>query len=160
MSRVDSHGSSSLVQKAMAFWQKVVLMFATCLFYKWPDHGLCLRISYIDDLADAGSKTAVLQSKKSITQIFECDEVGEINEYVDCTIQHNQKGGWMKLTQPVLLQSLKDEFVLPYEILSSPAVPGEVFTKDDDDTNKAEQKYYCKGVGKLLHLAKWSRVEV
>jgi hypothetical protein len=40
------------------------------------------------------------------------------------------------------------------------AVPGEVLTKDDDDTNKGEQKYYCKGIGKLLNLAKWSRMEV
>jgi Reverse transcriptase (RNA-dependent DNA polymerase) len=105
-----------LVQAAMAFWQKVVLMFATigfkqskadpCLFYKWSDHGLYLWISYIDNLAGAGSKNAVLHSKKLITQIFECDEVGEMNEYVGCKIQHNQKGGWMKLTQPVLLQSL------------------------------------------------------
>jgi Reverse transcriptase (RNA-dependent DNA polymerase) len=159
-----------LVQAAMAFWQKIVLMFATIgfkqskadpyLFFKCSDHGLCLCISYIDNLAGTGSKNAVLQSKKSITQIFECDKVGEMNEYVGCKIQHNKKGGWMKLTQPVLLQSLKDEFVLPNEILSSPAVPGEVLSKDDDATYNAEQKYYCKGVGKLLHLAKWSRVEV
>jgi hypothetical protein len=40
------------------------------------------------------------------------------------------------------------------------AVPGEVLTKEDDDTNKGEQKYYCKGIGKLLNLAKWSRMEV
>ena len=78
-----------LVQAAMAFWRKVVLMFATigfkqskadpCLFYEWSDHVLCLWISYIDDLAGAGHKTAVFQSKKAITQIFECDEVGEMN---------------------------------------------------------------------------------
>ena len=41
---------------------------------------------------------------------FDCDEVGKLNEYVGCKINFNQEEGWIKLTQPVLLQSFEDEF--------------------------------------------------
>ena len=44
---------------------------------------------------------------------FECDEVRELKEYVGCKVDYNRKEGWIKLTQPVLMQSYTDEFKLP-----------------------------------------------
>jgi hypothetical protein len=53
-----------------------------------------------------------------------------------------------------VLHSLKDNIILPDTITSYAVVPGKVLTKDNNDTSKAEQKCYEKGVGKLLHVAK------
>jgi hypothetical protein len=41
----------------------------------------------------------------------------------------------MQIIQPVLIQSLQDESNLLGDVLASPAVPGDVLTKVDDDTN-------------------------
>jgi hypothetical protein len=68
--------------------------------------------------------------------------------------------GCMKITQPVLLQSLEDEFDVPKgEPVATPGVPGEYLKSEPIDIDGNEQHMYRSGVGKLLHLAKWSRVE-
>jgi Reverse transcriptase (RNA-dependent DNA polymerase) len=129
-----------IIHAAMAFWRKVVLMFASigfkrskadpCLYYKWfQDEGLSLCTSFIDDKAGAGTRNAVLQTKCEIRHVFDCDEVGVMKEYIGCKIEHDQEGGGMKITQPVFLQSLQYEFTLRNDILASPAVPSDALTK-------------------------------
>jgi hypothetical protein len=73
-----------------------------------------------------------------------------MKEYIGCKIEHDQEGGWMKVSQPVLLQSLQDKFNLLNVVQASPAVPGGAFTKGDDDTTAGEKRYYRNGVQKLL----------
>ena len=41
---------------------------------------------------------------------LDCEDCGELNECVGCKIE--RKGDALKLTQPVLVKSLKDEFEL------------------------------------------------
>ena len=63
----------------------------------------------------------------------------------------------MKLTQPVLLQSFKDEFELPdAKTPNTPAAPGEVLRSGTDTSlmNKEMQTKYRSGTRKLLHLMK------
>jgi hypothetical protein len=67
------------------------------------------------------------------------------------------------LTQPVLLQSFQDEFDLPAEDYATPAAPNSVLlegAKDEEMLGPNEQATYRKGVGKLLHLARWSRPDI
>jgi hypothetical protein len=71
-----------------------------------------------------------------------------MKEYIGYKIGHDQEGGWMKITQPLLLQSLQDEFTLLNDVLVLPAVPGDVVTRGDDDSTAGEKRYYRKGVGK------------
>lgn len=159
-----------LIQAALAFWRKLVLVFISigfkrskadpCLFYKWTKEGLILWISFIDDLCGAGPILPLLQSKDEVMNIFDCDEVGPIKEYVGCKVEYKPNDGMMKLTQPVLLQSLKDEFNLPEEIVSTPAAAGEVLSKDTIDTSPHEQFTYRSGVGKLIHMMQWTRPEI
>ena len=70
--------------------------------------------------------------------------------------------GWMKLTQPVLLQSFTDEFELPTQKAMTPAVPGDVLQKSGDEPgmDAESQTKYRSGVGKLLHMMRWSRPEI
>ena len=160
-----------LIQAALAFWRKLVLAFLSihfqrskadpCLFFKWTNQGLVIWISFIDDMCGTGQKESLIQSKIELMKIFDCDEIGSIKEYVGCKVDYDPKKGKMKLTQPVLIQSLRDEFDLPEDIIvSTPAVPGTVLSKDVLDTTFEEQRNYHKGIGKLLHLLRWSRPKI
>ena len=53
----------------------------------------------------------------------ECDDTGEIQEYVGCKVQFDDENRTIKLTQPVLIQSFNDEFTLPQKNYTSPARP-------------------------------------
>ena len=62
-----------------------------------------------------------------------------MTEYVGCKIDYRPQEGMMRLTQPVLLQSFKDEFELPdEETPATPAVPGSVLIDGEVDTNQKE----------------------
>ena len=84
------------------------------------------------------------------------DEVGELKEYVGCKIEYNKKEGWMKLTQPVLAQSFKDEFELPTNNFETPAGPCTTLMPEGNKLSPKEHREYHKGVGKLIHMAKYT----
>jgi hypothetical protein len=43
-------------------------------------------------------------------QYFECEDIGELKEYVGCKIDQNKKDESLKITQPVIIRSFQDEF--------------------------------------------------
>jgi hypothetical protein len=92
---------------------------------------------------------------------FECDKLGRLKEYVGCKIDCNEEK--IKIMQPVLIQSFIDEFALPGELPVTPALHGDQLVKEEDnainDVSAKEHSQYLKGVGKLLHLMKYSRVD-
>jgi len=62
-----------------------------------------------------------------------------------------------------MLQSFKDEFDLDNQReTSTPAEPGSTLPKvpKDAKVDEKEQTYFRSGVGKLLHMVRWSRLEV
>jgi hypothetical protein len=160
-------------QAAMAFWRKLLEAFRAikfqrskadpCLYYAWTTHGLVLWTSWVDDLLIVGTKEGVKEAKEAMKQQFDCDEVGEMREYIGCKVQYNKEDGWLKLTQPVLMQSFIDEFDLPEgDVPKTPAVPGEVLQREEPENHLGakEQRIYRSGVGKLLHLMKWTRPDM
>ena len=52
---------------------------------------------------------------------FDCDNVGDVMEYVGCKIDRNESDGSMKFTQPVMLQSFGDEFEVSEKKPNTPA---------------------------------------
>jgi len=111
-----------LKQAAFAFWVQLLKALRDmkfdrsnadpCLYFKWTAIGLVLWISWVDDCVSVGRKELVLSAKKGMTDRFDCDEVGELTEFVGCKLDRTTDGG-LRLTQPVLLQSYVDEFDLP-----------------------------------------------
>ena len=91
--------------------------------------------------------------------LFECDDVGEFEEYVGCQVIRE-----LKLTQPVLIQSFADKFEIEEEIsVETPGAPGAVLTPVENqiDAIKTEiQTKFRSGLGKLLHLTIWSRPDI
>jgi hypothetical protein len=67
----------------------------------------------------------------------------------------------MKLTQAVMIQSFTDEFDLPTETTALPDRVGKVLSKDDGvPVGKEEVTKYRSGVGKILHMMKWSTHDI
>ena len=93
---------------------------------------------------------------------FDCDDVGEVKEYLGCKVDVEINNSALKLTQPVLLQSFKDEFDLPNSgrVQNVPAVAGSVLSPkvtDEEALGDKEHGEYRTAVGKLLHVCRWSR---
>ena len=59
-----------------------------------------------------GPKSEVLKAKSGLTGRLKCDDAGEMQEYVGCKIEIDQNLRSAKITQPVLIESLSDEFDL------------------------------------------------
>jgi len=115
----------------------------------------------VNDCLVCGRDDGVKEAKSRLKERFDCDDSGNLTEYIGCKIDRGD--GWMKLTQPVLLQSFEDKFDLPKtKPLATPAEPGKtLYSGEEEDLMDAlEQTKYRSGVGKLLHLMKWSRPEV
>ena len=105
-------------QAAMAFWIELLkcmmnMMYARsgvdpCLYYKWTIYGLVVWLSWIDDCMCWGPKNVVQKENQDFMDCFDCNDVGEVKEYVGCKIK--QVNGYLKFTQPVMLQSFEDKF--------------------------------------------------
>ena len=160
-------------QAAMAFWKELLKCMKDmqynrngadpCIYYKWTADGLAIWVSWVDDLMHWGPKDKVESEKTEVLSRFDCDDVGDVKEYVGCRVDMNENEGRMKLTQPVLLQSFRDEFKLTTSrVPKTPAEAGTVLVAGsmDSKVGKVEHTYYRKGTGKLLHMTRWSRPEV
>ena len=67
----------------------------------------------------------------------------------------------MKLTQPILVQSLQEEFKTSEKTLCALPVPnGKDLTSEGEQLNEEEKKIYRSGVSKLLFLMRYSRPDI
>ena len=66
-----------------------------------------LWLSWVDDCIKCGPAKDFLESKKN-AEYFNCEELGELDEYTGCKIDQNCEENLFKFTQPVLLQSFED----------------------------------------------------
>ena len=132
-----------------------------CVYFKWTAEGLIMWLSWIDDCMVWGPKEQMLIEKQEFMRRFDCDDVGPLEEYVGCKIERNREEHSIKFTQPVLLQSFTDEYDIEGREYATPADPNTVLVKAVHEAivNKTRQTYYRSGVGKLLHMTRWSRPE-
>jgi hypothetical protein len=124
---------------------------------------LILWLSWVDDCLVGGKDKGVKKAKAHMMELFDCDDVGELKEYVGCKVDYEREAGTMKVTHPVMIQSFQDEFELPEgKSSNTSAIPvtvmseGEVRHQVDDKI----QSTYRSGVGKLLHMMRWTRPEI
>ena len=163
-----------LKQAAMQFWREMRQAFKhmeydrsqadPCLYYKWINKKLTVWITWVDDCLIAGEEKVVERSKEDMMKLFDCNNIGDLQEYVGCKIEHDRDKKTMKLTQPVMIQSFLDKFDTNTDGMKprTPAIPGSILTKGDDRSNLTmkEQKKYWSGVGKLLHMMRWTRPDI
>ena len=72
-------------------------------------HALVIIISWIDDLLIIGNDENVKSAKKEIIWRFECENVGKLKKK-HAGYKLDRKGDAMKITQPIFIQNLEDEF--------------------------------------------------
>ena len=162
-------------QAAIRFWTLLVSVFRImaysrsqadpCLFFKWTtEWGLLVWLSWVDDCLCTGKDDGVVSAKNEFKKHFEVDDLGLLTEYVGCKIEYDRDRRRMKLTQPVLIQSINDEFDIPTcgQEPRTPAAPGQVLPPYDPSAplSPEELTKFRSGVGKMIHLMKWSRPEI
>jgi hypothetical protein len=110
-----------LKQAVVAVWHQLLLCMKNmemrrrtadpCLYHKWGEEGLVQIVLWIDNNLIIGSKKAVEKTTKDMMERFDCEDCGDIEEYVGCKIVRTNNA--LKFTQPVLMQSYSDKFKLP-----------------------------------------------
>ena len=162
-----------LKQAAYEYWlvllkamQKVGLLrnkADPCVYYRWTNNGLNIWSSWVDDILSAGDKKDVGQGREALKDHFELNEVGDLQEYVRCKVDYDREKGTMVLTQPVLIQSFEDKFNLEEygnRIPNTPASPNTTLMEGETKLGTEKHHKYCKGVGKMIHLSKYSRPDI
>jgi hypothetical protein len=99
-------------------------------------------------------------TRMQFNERFECDDFGELTEYIGCKIEYDREEKHIKVTQPVLIQTFVDGFKIdPKYKPSTPAEPGSVLAKCEERValSEVKQTEYRSGTDKLLHLMSWSR---
>ena len=107
-----------LKNAAKAYWMKLLECFNDmkygrskvdpCLYHKWIDGYLVLWISWVDDCLFICPRHMREQVRNELASRFDCDIVGNMDEYVGCKLERNDEEGSIRITQPVLLQSFED----------------------------------------------------
>jgi hypothetical protein len=161
-----------LKQAAMMFWKQLVKAMTNmkcernhkdpCMYYKQIKEGFIIWLSWVDDCVCIGPKKEVLEEVAKMKSLFDCTDIGAFKEYVGCKISRSEDNKTLKFTQPVLLQSYKDEFELPSTTFKIPAEPKQVLVKCEEgaELDPVNQKVFRSGVGKLMHMMRWSRPEI
>ena len=72
--------------------------------------GLIIWISFIDDMLVVCNEKYMADVKQKFTNTVDCDDMGAMVEYIGTKIDIDSKKHELKITQPVLVQSLPDEF--------------------------------------------------
>ena len=100
----------------------------SCLYHKWTKYGLVLWLSWIDDCFFTGPEKACQEAKTQMMQRFDCDEIGNMDEYIGCKLERNWENRSLKWTQPVMIQSFSDEYKTNTSRPSptTPAEPGQI----------------------------------
>ena len=158
---------------AKAYWQLLLGIMNSmgykrnrtdpCLFYKWDNTmGLIMRISFIDDMLVVCNEKYMDDVKQKFMNTVDCNDMGATVEYIGTKIDIDKTKRELKITQPVLVQSLRDEFEFenPNNCPETPAPASTHLMASGQSLSPEKQTKYRSGVGKLLYLTKWSRPEI
>ena len=87
------------------------------------------------DFLLAGPNKRTKLAKIKMMSLVECEEMGELKEYIECKIERNWNEIWVKLTKPIMVQSFKDKLKLDAhgKYLITPAEPGKLLSKVENN---------------------------
>ncbi len=119
-------------------------------------------ISWINDNMIVGPSNLVMKLKNNLMKRFECDDCGELNEYIGNKIERVGEDA-IRLVQTVLTQSYEDEFELGKRCYNMPAQPGTVLmrpTEGKEVLSVTNQTTLRSGMGKLMYQMQYSRPNI
>ena len=93
-------------------------------------------LTWIDDKLCIANAKRVEHEKGLLMRHFKCDDVGKVQDYIGCKIDIADNGRSLKMTQPVHMQSLTDEFedIIQGKTPLVPAKPGDILTKCENSS--------------------------
>ncbi len=121
-----------------------------------------IMISWIDDNMIIGPTDMVMKLKSDLMKEFECDDCGELNEYIGNKIKYVGEDA-IHFVQTVLVQSFEDEFDLGNRCYNMPAQPRTVLMRPaegEDVLSPVDQTTLRSGMGKLMYLMQHSRPDI
>ena len=121
----------------------------------------------MDDLILLGTQDDVNKMQLDLKSTFQCKLEGSLTEYVgrkiDVTCKENGIAR-IKFTQSVLLQKLKNKFMVPVigKVPTTLAVAGQVLVKGDGSgtINRKEVTKYQSGTTTCMFVMQWSHPEI
>jgi hypothetical protein len=85
--------------------------FDPCLCFKNSEkYDIAIWILWVEDCLLIGHKEEVSKEKNMMQQYFECEDIGELKEYVGFKIERNKNIKSLKMSQPVIIRSFEVEF--------------------------------------------------
>jgi hypothetical protein len=89
-----------------------------------------VAIIWVDNFMVCGPKAAIVHEKRIMGNVFPCDDMGPMEEYIGCKIEWNHEDLSVRLTQPVMLRRFQDEFnMTQVGRHRTPAILGSSLTK-------------------------------
>jgi hypothetical protein len=116
----------------------------------------------INDNVIVGPSDLVMKLKNNLMKQFECDDCGELTEYIRNKIECVGEDT-IGLVQTVLTQSYEDEFELGKRCYNMPAQPGTVLmhpTEGKEVLSATDQTTLRSGLGKLMYQMQYSRPNI
>eukprot|EP00957_Ditylum_brightwellii_P085135 6472982-Ditylum_brightwellii.AAC.1 len=130
-------------QAAMVFWRELLKCMEDmkykcncadlCVYFKWTLVGLVIWLSWIDNCMVWGPEGIVKAKSDAFNERFDCDDGGEVTEYVGCKIEREDGGNSFKFTQTVLVQSYEHEYELSGRKPNTPAETSMILEHATDD---------------------------
>jgi hypothetical protein len=123
-------------------------------------------LSWVDDILALGHPEDVKQIEADLQSAFVSKSEGEMKEYVGNkvdVVRQSDGRAKIKITQPVLVQKLQDEFELPGgKTPKTPAVPGQVLVKGDGSNilKPQDATKYRSGTALCMYKMQWSRPDI
>jgi hypothetical protein len=117
---------------------------------------------WINDNMIVGPSDLVMKLKKELMKQFECDDCGELTEYIGNKIERVGEDA-IQMVRTVLTQSYEDEFELGKRCYNTPAQPGTVSmrpTEGEEVLSANDQTTLRSGMGKLVYQMQYSRPNI
>ena len=159
-----------LVQAAASYWKECRAAFEFLKYKKSADPSLYYRrnergemviwMTWVDDYFVCGRKNQVEPAVSEMEAVFDCDNIGEMNEYVGSQVKRDLEKKELKLLQPVILQSFTDEFGVKPGNVKTPAEARKVLVSEGKLLDKEKHGKYRAGVGKLMYYSQNSRPDI
>ena len=171
-------GIYGLCQAARQFWRKFVdttkkepFGFTVspadpCMLFKENNHGICIIITYVDDMLIIGKKKQIQEFATKIQKEFSVKIQHNLADYLGCEFHMNKEKtkGW--LGQPSIIKSLEQKFgerAMKERLSLTPGTPrftARRLENHEDKLNSEDDETYRSGVGTPLYLTKHSRPDI
>jgi hypothetical protein len=116
----------------------------------------------VDDNMILGPEDLVMQIKADLMKQFECEDCGQLKEYIVNKINY-VGDDTIQFVQTVLLQSYSDKFNLEKRCHNTAAIPGTMHKKPVEDgkvLSSEDQTILRFGIGKLMYHMQYSHLDI